>query len=60
MCKKVRCTCKVVVLPTKPIVRRKVHDREEGEMARKCTEEGENEMLGVGRYRWEYNLMAFL
>ena len=51
MCKKVRCNCKVVVLPTKPIVRRKVHDREEGEMARKCTEEGENEMLGVGRYR---------
>ena len=51
MCKKVTCTCKVVVLPTKPIVRRKVHDREEGEMARKCREEGENEMLGVGRYR---------
>ena len=56
MCKKVRCTCKVVVLPTKPIVRRKVHDREEGEMARKCREEGENEMLGVGRYSIDENI----
>ena len=56
MCKKVRRTCKVVVLPTKPIVRRKVHDREEGEMARKCTEEGENEMLGVGRSDIDENI----
>ena len=49
MYKKVRCTCKVVVLPTKPIVRGEVHNREEGEMARKCREEGENEMLGIAR-----------
>ena len=30
-------------------MRGKVHNREEGETARKSREEGENEMLGVGR-----------
>ena len=28
-------------------------------MGRKCKEEGENEMLGVGRYRLEGNFFAF-
>ena len=37
-----------------------VHNNEKGEMTRKSREEGENEMLGVGRYRWEGNFIYIL
>ena len=29
-------------------------------MAQKSREEGENEVLGVGRYHWEGNFITFL